>query len=143
MKRSPTHGLALFLAAFPLVGSAVVALWGFVWGVGLQCDESCTGDDWQHTAGASQWLVLTALAFVVFGSGIALFVFVYRSRPWRALAAIAFGAVTLVSALSFWGTDWNDEVERHPLSFGALAIVVLVGVLAAFLSAPSEPKSVQ
>jgi peptidoglycan/LPS O-acetylase OafA/YrhL len=143
MKRSATHGLALFLAAFPLVGSAVVALWGFVWGVGLQCDENCTGDDWQHTAGASQWTVLTVMSFVVFGSGIALFAFVYRSRPWQALAALALGTTGLVAALSFWGTDWNDELERHPLPFGALACILLSGALAAFLSAPSGPRSGQ
>jgi hypothetical protein len=133
-KRSATHGLAVLLAAFPLVGSAFVALAGLVWGLGLQCDESCGGDDWQHTAGASQWTVLTVMAFVVFGSGIALFIFVYRSRPWQALTAIAFGTVVLVSALSFWGTVWNDELERHPLTFGALAAIILLGVVAAFLS---------
>ena len=137
MKRSPAHGLALFLAAFPLVGSAFVALAGFVWGMGLQCDESCTGDDWQHTAGAPQWTVLTVMSFVVFGSGIALFASVYRSRPWQALAVLALGAVTLVAALSFWGTDWNEEFKRHPLTFGALAAILLSGALAAFLSTPS------
>jgi hypothetical protein len=134
-KRSATRGLALLLAAFPLVGSAFVALAGLVWGLGLQCDESCGGDDWQHTAGAPQWTALTVMAFVVFASGVALFVFVYRSRPWQALAAIGCGTVTLVSALSFWGADWNDELDRHPLTFGALAAIIILGVIAAFLSA--------
>jgi hypothetical protein len=138
MKRSPTHGLALFFAAFPLVGSAFVALAGSVWGMGLQCDENCTGDDWQHTAGAPQWTVLAVMALVVFVSGIALFAFVYRSRPWQALAALACGTTALVSALSFWGTDWNDEFRRHPLTFGALAAILLSGALAAFLSAPAD-----
>ena len=138
MKRSATHGLALFLAAFPLVGSAFIALAGLVWGLGLQCDETCGGDDWQHTAGAPQWTVLTVMSFVVFGSGIALFAFVYRSRPRQALTALAVGAVTLVTALTFWGTDWNDELRRHPVTYGAIAVIVVMGALAAFLSTPEE-----
>ena len=73
----------------------------------------------------------------MFGSGIALYASVYRSRPWQALAALAFGAVTLMVALSFWGTDWADEFSRHPLTFGALAAILLSGALAAFLSTPS------
>jgi hypothetical protein len=34
----------------PLVGSAVVALWGLVWGWGLRCDESCNGRPWPALA---------------------------------------------------------------------------------------------
>lgn len=141
MTRSRTHGLALALAAFPLVGSALVALWGLVWGLGLQCDESCTGEDWQHTAGAPEWTALTVAGFVVFASGAALFVLVYRARPWPALACVAVGALTTVAALSWWGTDWNEELARHPLSFGAFGCVVLSGVLAAFLCASAEARA--
>jgi hypothetical protein len=123
MKQPRTHGLALFLAAFPLVGSAF-----------------SNGDDWRHTAGAPQWTVLTVAGFVVFAAGIALFVFVYRAQPWSALAAVGFGTVTLLSTLSWWGTNWSKELARHPLSFGALACILLSGVLASFLCAPSRSK---
>jgi hypothetical protein len=140
MRRSGAHGLALALAAFPLVGSAFSALFGLVWGLGLQCDESCTGEDWQHTAGAPQWTALAVAGFVVFAAGIGLFVCVYRARPWAALAALGAGAVTLVAALTWWGTNWSDELGRHPVSFGALACVVLSGVLSAFLCAPDMSR---
>jgi hypothetical protein len=48
---------------------------GLLWGLGLQCDESCTGQDWQHTAGAGQWTVLTVAGLAVFAAGIALVLF--------------------------------------------------------------------
>jgi hypothetical protein len=137
MNNPRTHGLALFLAAFPLVGSTFIALFGLVWGLGLQCDETCNGEDWQHTAGAPQWTVLTVAGFVVFTTGIALFVFVYRAQPWPALAALGVGTVTLVATLSWWGTKWSEELTRHPLSYGALACVLLCGLLASFLCAPA------
>jgi hypothetical protein len=91
MERPRRYGVALFLAAFPLVGSALIAL----------------------------------------------FVFVYRAQPWPALAALGFGTVTLVSTLSWWGTNWRKELARHPLSFGALACILLSGALASFLCAPA------
>jgi hypothetical protein len=138
MDRPRTHGLALFLAAFPLVGSALAALIGFVWGLGLQCDESCTGDGWRHTAGAPQWAVLTILGFVVFGCGIALFAFVYRSRPWAALTALLLGGATAFGALAWWERGSLSHVDRHPLTAGAVGVLFVSGVLAAFLSAPSE-----
>jgi hypothetical protein len=136
MRRSAAHGLALALAAFPLVGSAFIALFGLVWGLGLQCDESCTGEDWRHTAGAPQWTVLTVAGFVVFAAGIALFVFVYRARSWPALVSVAVGAVTAVAALSWWGVTWSAELSRHPLAYGTFACVVLAGVVASLLCAP-------
>jgi heme/copper-type cytochrome/quinol oxidase subunit 3 len=141
MDRPRTHGLALFLAAFPLVASAFVALFGLVWGQGLQCDESCTGEDWQHTAGAPQWTLLTIAGFVVFAAGIALFVSVYRSRPWHALGSLAIGAATFVIGLTYSGIDWYEELHRHPLTFGAIACMVISGVLAALLCAPTEGQS--
>jgi hypothetical protein len=140
MEKPRTHGLALFLASFPLVGSAFIALFGLVWGLGLKCDENCTGEDWQHTAGAPQWTVLTVAGLVVFAAGIALFVFVYRAQPWPALAALGFGTVTLVGTLSWWGTNWSKELPRHPLSFGALACILLSGALASFLCVPATGR---
>ncbi len=130
------RGTALFLAAFPLVGSALIALFGLVWGLGLQCDENCTGEDWQHTAGAPQWTALTVAGFAIFAAGVALFVSVYRGRPAAALTALAFGTLTLVGTLTWWGNDWSLELGRHPLSFGAVGCVLGSGALAAFLCAP-------
>jgi predicted membrane channel-forming protein YqfA (hemolysin III family) len=124
------------LAAFPLVGSALMALWGLLWGLLVQCDESCSGEDWQHTADAPQWTLLAVLGVLVFAAGIATFVCVYRSRPWAALATLAAGALLLVLGLGFYGTNWGDEFHRHPLAIGAFMCVLLSGVLAAFLSAP-------
>ena len=141
MRRSGAHGLALALAAFPLVGSALIALFGLAWGVGFQCDESCTGEGWRHTAGAPQWTVLTVAGFVVLAAGVALFVCVYRARPLAALVCVAVGALTAVATLSWWGTNWSDELGRHPLGFGAFACIVISGVLAALLCANVGPDT--
>jgi hypothetical protein len=138
MEKPRTLSFAIAIAAAPLAGSAFVALAGLTWGLGLQCDESCTGEGWQHTAGAPQWTLLAVLGFVVFGCGIVLFVFVCRCRPLLALAALATGAAALFASLAPWETDWGEELQRHPLPFGALALVLLAGVFAALLCAPVE-----
>jgi hypothetical protein len=130
------RGLAILCAVVPLVGSGFVALAGLVWGMGLQCDDSCTGDGWQHTAGAPQWTLLTILGFVVFAAGISLFAFVCRSRPWHALGALAAGATALASVLGMSRGNLWDNV--HPLALGALALVLLAGLFAALLCAPVE-----
>jgi hypothetical protein len=130
------RGLAILVRRVPLVGSGFIALTGLVWGVGLQCDESCTGDGWQHTAGAPQWTLLTILGFVVFTAGISLFTFVCRGRPWHALGALAAGAAVLASVLGMSeGNLWEDV---NPVALGALALVLLAGLFAALLCAPEE-----
>src|SRR5262249_2900939 len=100
----------------------------------LQCDEACDGSDWQHTAHAPQWTLLTAFGCAVLVSGVLFFAAVYRGRALRALGALAFGALMLASGLSFWGSDWRAESPRHPLAYGAGAVVLIGGVLAALLS---------
>jgi hypothetical protein len=138
MEKPRTLPLAIAIAVVPLAGSGFFALAGLTWGLGLQCDESCTGDGWQHTAGAPQWTLLAALGLFVFACGVALFAFVCRCRPWRALAALATGAASLFASLALSGTQWHEEVQRHPLPVGALALVLLAGVFAALLCAPEE-----
>ncbi len=122
----------------PLVGSGFVALAGLTWGVGLQCDESCTGDGWQHAAGAPQWTLLAILGFVVFAAGIALFAFVCRRRPWAALAALLVGFGTIVVALGMWHETVLDDLQRNPVPTGVFALVLLSGAFAALLCAPEE-----
>jgi len=100
----------------------------------LQCDEACDGSDWQHTAHAPQWTLLTAFGCAVLVSGVLFFAAVYRGRALRALGALAFGALMLASGLSFWGSDWRADIPRHPLAYGAVAVVLIGGVLAALLS---------
>jgi hypothetical protein len=130
------RGLAILFATVPLVGSGFVALTGLFWGMGLQCDDTCTGDGWQHTAGAPQWTLLAILGFVVFAAGIALFAFVCRSRPWAALAALLVGFGTIVVALGMWHETVLDDLQRHPVPTGAFALVLLSGAFAALLCAP-------
>ena len=137
MRRSGGQRLALALAAIPLAGSACIALFALVWGLGLQCDESCTGEDWQHTAGAGQWTVLTLAGLAVFAAGIALVGFVYRRRSRPALACVAFGTLTIVVTLTWWGMDLILELGRHPGAFAAFGCVLLAGALAALLCAPA------
>jgi len=137
---SRSKSFALLLATVPLLGSGLIALFGLVWGQGLQCDEACTGEDWRHTAGASHWTLLTVAGFIVLAACCVHFASVYRARPWPALAGLALGTATIGATLAYWGTDWSAELGRHPLGFGAFACVLLSGVIAAFLFAPASPK---
>ena|SRR5215467_12398255 len=122
---SRSKSFALLLATVPLLGSGLIALFGLVWGQGLQCDEACTGEDWRHTAGASQWTLLTVAGFIVLAACCVHFASVYRARPWPALAGLALGTATIGATLAYWGTDWSAELGRHPLGFGAFACVLL------------------
>jgi hypothetical protein len=90
--------LALGLAAFPLVGSS---------------------SHWRPSPHTNPNSAINALAgFFVFAAGIGMFVFVYRARPWPALACLATAVLT-----------------------GTFACGVLIGALAAFLSAPETRTS--
>ena len=120
------------------MGSVFVALAGLTWGEGLQCDESCTGDDWQHTAGAPQWTVLTILRFVVLAAGIALFALVCSGRPRAALAALLLGTGAVAGALGLWHESLLDDFMRNPVPTGAFALVLLAGLFAVLLCAPVE-----
>lgn len=57
IKDRTTQTLAATLAMVPLIAGAVVGLLTLLVS-GLQCDESCTGEGWQHTAGAWQFAVI-------------------------------------------------------------------------------------
>ncbi len=114
MNRSVSHTLAVALAIIPLAASLIVLLMTLVFGLGLQCDESCTGEDWHHTAGAWQWEVQPIVGAIVFLSGLALFVSVLGSRPGRAFAALALGALVTFLGAAWTGDNWRDSLERHP-----------------------------
>jgi hypothetical protein len=130
-----------------MVTGAFVLLLTFLLG-GLQCDESCTGEDWRHTAGAWQWSLYPALGAIVCLAGIVTFVFVARRRPGAALAALALGTVVFFSGLVWSGENWDVSLARHPLLVGLIACIVISGVVAALLSAPtgqdlgSDPEGV-
>ena len=115
----PPPGLAVLLACLPRVVSGLVLLGSFVFGLGLKCDESCTGDGWRHTADAWQWNVIPLLGAVAFVAGTTLLVSVWRPRPGRALAALIVGtAVTLAVATGLQPLS-RDELARHPRSSGS------------------------
>jgi hypothetical protein len=97
IKDRPAQTLAATLAMVPLIAGTFVGLLTLLVS-GLQCDESCTGEDWQRTAGAWQWLLYPALGGIVFVAGVMTFVFVRRRRP-----AGAFVALTWERSSSFRG----------------------------------------
>ena len=105
---------------------------------GAQCDEACTGGDWQHTAGSWQWFVYPALGAIVFLAGVMTFAFVARSRPGRALVALAAGTLVFFYGLAWSGDEWRAGLGRHPLILGLIAGIVVSGVLAALLAAPGS-----
>ena len=136
--RTASRALAVMLAAVPLVSGAFVLLLSLLFGVLGQCDESCTGTDWHHTAGAWQWLVFPALGGIVFLAGLMTFVYVSRRRPGSAFVATVVGTVAFFSGLAWSGHNWHQSLGRHPLIVGLIAVIVISGVLAALLGAPTE-----
>lgn len=138
MSRSASYGLAVLLAAVPLVTGAFLLLLTLVFGLGLQCDESCTGEGWQHTAGAWQWSLYPFLGAIVFLAGATTFVFVCRRRPGSALVSLALGAGVTFAGMAWSGDDWRESLGRHPLVIGLIGVILVSGVLAALLCAPTE-----
>jgi hypothetical protein len=131
--------LAAALAAVPLHAGALVGLLALYVG-GSQCDESCTGEGWQHTAGAWQWSLYPVLGAIVFLAGVVTFVFVRRRRPGGAFASLAVGTVVFFAGLAWSGDGWRESLTRHPLIVGLIACIVIAGALAALLSAGSDPE---
>jgi hypothetical protein len=109
--------------------------------VGLQCDESCTGEDWRHTAGAWQWSVFPVLGATVCLAGVMTFAFVCRSRPGAALIALVLGTVVTFAGMAWSGDNWRVSLDRHPLVVGLIAVILASGVIAALLSTPTEQGS--
>ena len=138
MRRSASYGLAVLLAAVPLVTGAFLLLLTLFFGLGLQCDESCTGEDWRHTAGAWQWSLYPLLGTIVFLAGLMTFVFVCRSRPRGALVALVLGACVTFSGMAWSGDNWRESLGRHPLIVGLIAVILVSGVLSALLCAATE-----
>jgi len=125
------------LAAVPLVTGAFILLLTLDF-TGLQCDESCTGEGWQHTAGAWQWSLYPVLGAIVFLAGLMTFVSVCRSRPGGAFGALVLGTLVFFSGLAWSGDDWRQSLGRNPLVIGLIAVIIISGVLAAILCAPTE-----
>ena len=141
MSRSTSYGLGVLRAAVPLVTGAFLLLLTLVFGLGLQCDESCTGEDWRHTAGAWQWSLYPVLGAIVFLAGAMAFISVCRSRPGSALVSLALGASVTFAGMAWSGDNWRESLGRHPLVVGLIAVILVSGVLAALLCAPTERDS--
>ena len=137
--RPPPPRLAVLLACVPWVVSGVVLLGSLLFGLGLQCDESCTGDGWRHTAGAWQWDLIPLLGVVAFVAGTTLLVSVWHRRPGRAFAALLVGTISALAVAGGLQSFSHDELARHPKTVGACALIVFAGLFASFLCAPSEP----
>jgi len=139
MSRSASYGLGVLLAGVPLVTGAFLLLLTLVFGLGLQCDESCTGEDWQHTAGAWQWSLYPAEDGIERPlPGSMAFISVCRSRPGSALVSLALGAGVTFAGMAWSGDNWGESLGRHPLVIGLIAVILVSGVLAALLCAPTE-----
>jgi hypothetical protein len=124
--KDPPEPLALLLAAPPLVLSGLFGLLTLaVWG--LRCDESCSGEDWQHTALAWQWDVVLILGATTFVSVVAFVACIWRSRVGGSL--VAFLVATGAFLVELWWLDsdwkeWSEFVSRH----GGVSLLVLGGV---------------
>ena len=131
-------GLAVLLAAVPWVFSAVVLLGSLLFGFGLKCDESCYGGGWRHEASAWQWNLIPLAGVIAFASTTAFVVYVWRRRPWTALAALVIGTGSALASVSIFAPISRDDLERHPLVAGACAVIILVGLFSVLLSTPTE-----
>jgi hypothetical protein len=138
IKERTSQALAATLAMVPLIAGAFVGLLTFLFS-GLQCDDSCTGEGWQHTAGAWQWSIYRVLGGIVFLAGVMTFVFVCRRRPGGAFLSVALGTLVFFSGLAWSGDNWRESLGRHPLLVGLIAVIVISGALASLLCAPTEP----
>jgi hypothetical protein len=137
--RPPPAGLAVLLACVPWVGSRLVLVASLFFGLLSQCDESCTGDGWRHTAGAWQWNVIPLLGVVAFAAGTTLLVSVWRGRPGRAFAALLVATFAALAVAAGVQPFSHDELARHPKTVAACALIFFAGLFASLLCAPREP----
>jgi uncharacterized membrane protein YeaQ/YmgE (transglycosylase-associated protein family) len=137
-RRTASRALAVLLATAPLVSGAFVGLLTIVFGLGLQCAESCTGEGWQHTAGAWQWSLYPILGAIVFLAGLMTFVFVCCRRPGGALFALVMGTLVTFSGMAWSGDNWLESLDRHPMIVAVIGAIIVLGVFATLLCAPTE-----
>jgi hypothetical protein len=132
MRRSPSRLVALLLACVPVAAGGLVLLFS-LYGLLAQCDEACTGGDWQHTGGAWQWKALAVLGVLTVVLTLAFFASVVKARPWRGLAALAGSALVALLAFARSGDNWMETLEHHSLLLAAIALVLGAGFFAAML----------
>jgi hypothetical protein len=141
MRGSAERTLAGLLALVPLTAGVVVLFISFL-SVGLQCDDACTGENWQHTAGAWQWHGLFVVGIAAFVMTVAFFVFVLRGRPATAVIWLVGAGITTFARASWNGWDLGVSMSRHPLLLAAIGVTVVSGLLAALLCAQETPRDV-
>lgn len=128
-----------------LLGAAVAWVWswwallaGLVWGLGLRCDETCTGDSWRHTQDAWQWNLVVVVGIGAFTAGLALVLFVCLRRPrsaaTAALAEAACGAA-LASALA---PGWWEHPNRNIVPLVLTAATAACAAAAALLTSEHD-----
>ena len=141
MTRSALRPLAIVLALVPLGFSGFVFLGSLFWGLGLRCDDSCGGGDWQRTEDAWQWNVLPVLGGLALICGLALVVCVWRAWVGGALASLVIGTCTALAAGSWLEPGWHEHVDRNPKGVLLCLLVFAAGLCAVLMSRSGRKRA--
>ena len=130
--------LVLALVAWFCSGWALLA--ALFWGLDLKCDDSCSsGGGWRHDPDAWQWDAMAALGVFAFLAGGALFVSVWRRKPWFGAAAVVVGLFATYQLANLFSSDWIGHFDRR--SAGELLLIaagVFGPVCAVLLTVPGR-----
>jgi hypothetical protein len=125
--------LALLAAAIAWVWSWWALLVGLVWGLGLRCDEACTGGGWRHAPGAWQWYLVAAMGVGAFAAGLALVLLVWRRRARAAAVAAVVEALCGAALATMLAPGWWEHIDSRnvrPLALtAACAACAAIAVL--------------
>jgi hypothetical protein len=134
------RALSLLFAAVAWFCSGWALLVGWIYGLGLKCDESCGDQEgWRGDPDAWQWYGLAGLGVLAFASGGALFFFVLLRRPLFAACAVVAGGAAVVLLAGAMSTDWIEHLDRR--SGGELLLLAtgaFAPILAVLLSVPAR-----
>lgn len=138
MRRRRPPILALLLGLPAWIVSTGVLFVGFL-AQGLQCDETCHGEDWRTTRGAWQWDGLLALGITTFVAGTALIAFVAFRLPWAALVSLLVGTSATIGGAIWWYPGGLEHLERHQTAILVGLAVFFAAFFAVRLAAAAAP----
>lgn len=132
--------MAVLLAAPALILTLVWLVASLAIGVGLRCDESCTGKGWRRSNGGWQWNLVPLVGAMAVLAAVALVRYVRRGQPLAAVISLLVATGAVLFDVSWIEPGWRDHVDQHTGLAGLCAGVFVSGLVAVLFAVPEGDR---
>jgi hypothetical protein len=132
--------MAVLLAVPAVILTLVWLVASVAIGVGLRCDESCTGEGWRRTNGGWQWNLVPLVGAIAVLAALALVRYVRRGQPLAAAISLLIATGAVLFDVSWIEPGWRDHVDRHTGLTGLCAGVFVCALVAVLFAVPASDR---